>query len=1009
MAKRRQFGTPAPNRPYVVPRVQLPTLPTLPAPRVPAPKIAAPRVPAPKVAASHRPAPIVSPSRYSSAASKTGRDTQARPQPLKYTGRAQALNAPKKNAFVERGNLPNRHGSTRNEPSRWAGPSAKPLAPTESARAKQTAAADATAKRLPPAPYKPSSPYKPSLAGKKTSSTPAQVVDVRKVQTKRTNSTPYRSSQASTAARSVSDRAPRIAKAIDAKPIRKSPLKPMARNERPSLERPPLRDTRNQLAAKPLPEPPVLMPVPNATPGTRNAIVKKPVFGSRNSIAANSVPRPQQLKQTKPTWANASPSVAARPHYFGPTAFPSTPNTAKTAGVKTEAKPKTSQQAPKREISPERVIAAPKLAKSEAAAPSTPNKAGSYRDQLAARNSNARSNSQVAPKSERPRLNASPRPTVPTTSIATTSRKSAPKQSRARAAESFTSKGAAPANTRPFAGPLRTPATTVSRNRPLNDSRTAQSRTKPHGFRVPLAPTETTRKRESLDRYLQQRLQAAQRHPSNQLVVAQPPPQDPPAAKNNLPTNAPFEIIDEAGRLTVETGRSRLLKCKAGVFRTAIVDSTVVDIVQFTPQEVSIIGKRIGATQVTFWFENNEEEPQTYLIEVHPSTKQQDNRQRKYQYLEDLIGEIFPDSKIRMNLVADKLVVRGQAKGAAEAAQIMAIIRARSGGNSGGGMGLSGGQVARVMGPGELGPETNDQLQIINLIQIPGVQQVALRVKIAELSRSAARGAGIDLDADIKINGNEGALLLQSLLNSGAGASPALLGQINNEEIEIGFRWLQQHGIVRVVSEPTLVTLSGTSATFVAGGEFAVPTVVGTGGLSAVTTDFRAFGAIISFLPTVIDKDRIRLQVSPEFSKIDSALSVGGTPGLQVRSVTTTVEMREGQTLAVAGLLDESLTAKRTGNLPWLEKIVGTRDTARNETELIILVTPELVHPMEPEEVPPLPGFDVTEATNKEFYWHGRIEGNPTREYRSTVWPTLKRRYGAGGSSMISGPFGHGQ
>ena len=188
-----------------------------------------------------------------------------------------------------------------------------------------------------------------------------------------------------------------------------------------------------------------------------------------------------------------------------------------------------------------------------------------------------------------------------------------------------------------------------------------------------------------------------------------------------------------------------------------------------------------------------------------------------------------------------------------------------------------------------------------------------------------------------------------------------------------------------------------------------MPTVVGTAGLNAVTTDFRSFGVIISFLPTVIDKDRIRLQVAPEFSQLNSDLDVGGTLGLDVRAVTTTVEMREGQTLAIAGLLDESFTANRTSDLPWIGHLLGRRDNTRNETELIILVTPELVHPMEPEEVPPLPGFDVTEPTNREFFWSGRLEGEPTRNYRSTIWPRLRRRYQAGGPAWISGPFGHGQ
>jgi pilus assembly protein CpaC len=247
------------------------------------------------------------------------------------------------------------------------------------------------------------------------------------------------------------------------------------------------------------------------------------------------------------------------------------------------------------------------------------------------------------------------------------------------------------------------------------------------------------------------------------------------------------------------------------------------------------------------------------------------------------------------------------------------------------------------------------------------------------------------------------------LLNAGSGGAPALLAQFDGDDIQGGISYLQQRGVVRLLSEPTLVTMSGRSATFVAGGEFAVPTIVGASGHNAVTTDFRSFGVIISFMPTVIDKDNIRLQVSPEFSQINQSLSVGGTPGLNVRAVTTTVEMREGQTLAIAGLLEDSMTANKSGNIPGLSWLFGNRSVTRNETELIILVTPELIHPMEADEVPPLPGFDVTEPNNGDFFIHSRLEGTPTLEYRSTVWPHLKNRYKAGGSSMISGPFGHGR
>jgi pilus assembly protein CpaC len=484
-----------------------------------------------------------------------------------------------------------------------------------------------------------------------------------------------------------------------------------------------------------------------------------------------------------------------------------------------------------------------------------------------------------------------------------------------------------------------------------------------------------------------------------------------------------FEVIEQSGQLEVNVGRSLLLRTKSDIYRTAVVDPRTCEVVQFTPREVSIIGKGVGATHVTFWFRDGDGMPVTYLVKVAPDPVARQRLEQEYFLLESLVAKLFPDSKVYLTQVADKLIVRGQAKDIEEAAQIMTVIRGNAGqgggGRGGGGMGFGNngfgslyqGAAAHVLTPEETGRATRPRIQLINMLRVPGVQQVALRVKIAELNRTAARGMGVDVDARINfsdsVNGSQ--LFLQSLLNTSSGGAPALLAQFDGDDIQIGVSWLQQHGVVRLLSEPTVVTMSGRSATFVAGGEFAVPTVVGTGGLNAVTTDFRSFGAIISFLPTVVDKDRIRLSVSPEFSQINNSLSVGGTPGLNVRAVTTTVEMREGQTLAIAGLLEDSMSGNTQGNLPGLSWLVGNRSMTRNETELIILVTPELIHPMEADEVPPLPGFDVTEPTNFQFYLHNRLEGDPTMEYRSTIWPHLRYRYKAGGSAMISGPFGHGR
>ncbi|WP_254510749.1 type II and III secretion system protein family protein [Anatilimnocola floriformis] len=522
----------------------------------------------------------------------------------------------------------------------------------------------------------------------------------------------------------------------------------------------------------------------------------------------------------------------------------------------------------------------------------------------------------------------------------------------------------------------------------------------------------------------QQRLQG---HPVNlvqQPGALQPPPATTPGQQPVDPrvdamarAGSPFEVIDETGAVQVMVRRSKLLRTKVDIYRTAVVDDSICEIVQFTPREVSIIGKSQGSTHVTFWFDDPAMQPITYVIQVVPDVAAVVQQENTYKMLQDVINEMFPDSKIQLMIVADKLILRGQAKDSEEAAQIVALVRSQTGGlsqgaNAGGmGGGLSEGAAAQVLSDSATGSSQRSRLQVINMIRVPGVQQVALRVKIAEMNRSAARGFGVDVKGHINFTDNtDGSqMFLQSMLNVAAGAGPALLTQVDGDDIQLGVRYLQSHGIIRLLSEPTLVTMSGTPATFIAGGEFAVPTIVGSAGLNAVTTDFRAFGAIISFMPTVIDKDRIRLQVSPEFSQINSALTVGGTPGLKVRAATTTVEMREGQTLAIAGLLEDNMNGTNVGDLPFLSRVFGRRDMSRNETELLILVAPELVHAMEAEEVPPLPGFDVTEPTSAQFFLHGRLEGNPTQDYRSTVWPRLKKRYGAGGPAMTSGPFGHGQ
>lgn len=177
-----------------------------------------------------------------------------------------------------------------------------------------------------------------------------------------------------------------------------------------------------------------------------------------------------------------------------------------------------------------------------------------------------------------------------------------------------------------------------------------------------------------------------------------------------------------------------------------------------------------------------------------------------------------------------------------------------------------------------------------------------------------------------------------------------------------------------------------------------MPTTIGSGAFAATNTTFRGFGTELEFTPTVLDKDRIRLEVRPSVSTLNADAAVSGIPGLNLSVVDTTVDLREGQWLAIAGLIQEEQGGTRAkvpllGDLPVLRYVFSKQRATRGETELIVLVGPELVHPLETEQVPLfLPGMEVTDPTNVDFFCRGLIEGYEGFHHRSTVWPEVAQQ-----------------
>lgn len=469
------------------------------------------------------------------------------------------------------------------------------------------------------------------------------------------------------------------------------------------------------------------------------------------------------------------------------------------------------------------------------------------------------------------------------------------------------------------------------------------------------------------------------------------------AAQKERVTRLVDEVVTANLELNVVKRRSKILRMKQDVFRVAIADPTIVEFVGFGSREAEIIGKSIGTTTMTLWL-GDEDNAQllSVLVNVTRDDALEDQGKKDFADLSSMVNEMFPNSRVLLIPVADKVIVRGQARDEQEAVQIMSLIRKNADLLPGGVSGnvASGGTAADPF------PDTQQTTigrTLINMLKIPGEKQVMLKVRIAELKRSAERDLGANLDLNIK------EFMLKSVLTSGANVVAS--GTFNDGSFNLALKALVRNGSAKILAEPNLVTLSGHPATFLSGGQFAVPTVVGVGGAQAATTTFKGFGTSISFLPTVLDKDRIRLDVQPTFSTLNRENSVGGVFGLDTRSATTVVDLREGQVLAIAGLLQEqqrgdSRRIPWIGDLPGLNLLTNSRNISRDETELIILVSPELVHPLEPNQAPTiLPGMEVTEPTDKEFFCKGNIEGLPNCHHRSTVWPLYHNRMKRAGYS----------
>lgn len=239
--------------------------------------------------------------------------------------------------------------------------------------------------------------------------------------------------------------------------------------------------------------------------------------------------------------------------------------------------------------------------------------------------------------------------------------------------------------------------------------------------------------------------------------------------------------------------------------------------------------------------------------------------------------------------------------------------------------------------------------RVSNLMVVGGTQQVMLKVRFAEVSRSVSKELGaLTTLTDGNATGVGG-----RLISGQTGAVTGISGSIGGVQLNIALEALESKGLVRTLAEPNLTALSGQEARFLAGGEYPVP-VAQEGGV--VTVEFKPFGVELLFTPRVVDGDIINLSVAAAVSSIDTTIKAGELNGFRRRESITTVEMRDGQSFAIAGLLQDDFT-DANNQVPWLGDvpILGTlfRSTAyqRKQTELVVVITPHLVTPVNGEAI----------------------------------------------------------
>lgn len=423
--------------------------------------------------------------------------------------------------------------------------------------------------------------------------------------------------------------------------------------------------------------------------------------------------------------------------------------------------------------------------------------------------------------------------------------------------------------------------------------------------------------------------------------------QSSPAAVSQQREAQPPQEAALSERLHLLVGRSLVISTPVRIKRVSIADPAIIDAIIIKPTQILLNGKVPGGVSLVLWDEADQS--QTFEVFVDLDILG----------LSQKIREVFPEEPIRVEASKDVVMLSGRASSKAVADKILQIVTAAT-------------------------------PKVISLMEAPAAPtsgEILLEVKIAEVNRSALDQLGINLfSTNPKQIGSTStqqfsAPTLSSLqqttstggaqtLNTNFTLTDLLNVFLFRPDIHVGttLKALQQRNLLQILAEPNLLTETGREASFLAGGEFPFPVVQGgaAGSAPTVSIQFKEFGVRLSFAPKLTENGKIYLKVRPEVSTLDftNALTVSGffIPAISTRRVETEMELMDGQSFAIAGLVDDRLT-RVANKIPWLADIpilgylFRSRSLNKTKTELLVVVTPHIVKPLSADQVPAGPKF----------------------------------------------------